>query len=99
MKKSEHPQEITITDYTDLIECSCRYKNKKIAMFYIKRKNVFQTMVKAYFGKDGGEFHSTSSNRGVHRINYDLTQETLHCMIAVQMRLLEYMQNETDYFK
>jgi len=67
MKKSDHPQDITITNYEDVVECCCRFKNRYIGVIFIKETKTFQTYVKAYFGKENidSNFGIISNNRGV----------------------------------
>ena len=99
-KKTEQPQDVRIEDYSDYVECYCRFKNRKIAVFYIKSKNTFQTMVKAYFGKsEEGKFFETSNERNIQKINYDLTKESFTCLVIMQNELLNYLIHKTDYLK
>lgn len=99
MKKSEHPQDIRIQVYEDLVVCSCRYKNRNISVTYIKEQNVFQTNIKGYFGNTKGSFYGTFTNRGIKSITYNLSKELLTCLTAIQTELLQYLHKETNYLK
>lgn len=98
MIKSEHPQDITISEDKDYVQCSCRFKNRLISVTYIKSQKAFQTQIKSYFAKDG-LMGAIEIKRRVHNLQYNLTIEALTCLTAIQTELLEYLHNDTDYLK
>lgn len=81
---------IILTTYLDGIEASCKYKNRRVCIFYDYENKNYTIAIKALL-KEDGSFCAIAKNKGINRLSMRLSEETFSIIFECKMGIVDYL--------
>jgi len=95
----EDEKQINVQPYANGIQASCKYRNRRIYVFYNYKTMEYTTEIKAYFGKSEGSFAKIKESKGVQALCYKTTLETTSILFSCQNAIFNYLESQQTWTK